>query len=340
MKGIAGTAGAHRWAVVLAGGDGKRLLPVTRRLTGEDRPKQFCALDGNTTLLRQTLDRISGLVEPHRALVVLTRAHERYYREQLSEMPPSRLLVQPQNKGTTAAIVYSLMRVRAADARAVVAILPSDHHFQNVARFRRHLDRAFALAEAGSGRVILLGIVAANPDASYGWIEPGLALQARRCVGISRVLRFWEKPSNAQAAELMQHGCLWNSFVMVGRVDAYLALARKARPDLYSRFQVLERWLFTASEDAVLAELYDSISASGFSEDVLAANPRRLAVLRSDGLGWTDVGEPARLMSVLSRKKLHPAHHVLFDQPFCVRAETSGDGTSTHADGDVVANVA
>jgi signal transduction histidine kinase len=74
-----------RWAVILAGGDGTRLLPLTRKITGDDRPKQFCALTGEETLLDRTRSRISLAISGRRTLFVLTRTHERFYRDQLRD---------------------------------------------------------------------------------------------------------------------------------------------------------------------------------------------------------------------------------------------------------------
>ena len=120
----------HRWGVILAGGDGKRLLPLTRRITGDDRPKQFCSVMGEETLLQQTRRRISTLVPSQRTLLVLTRKHAAFYGDQATEIPPSGMLIQPSNRGTAPAIICSLLHLREMDSEGVVAFFPSDHHFQ------------------------------------------------------------------------------------------------------------------------------------------------------------------------------------------------------------------
>jgi len=115
----------HRWGVILAGGDGRRLLPLTRRITGEDTPKQFCAVVGHKSLLAQTLDRVRKIVPSERTAVVLTKVHERFYGNLAADAERSQLLVQPCNRGTAPAITYSLSRLRELDAEGVVAIFPS-----------------------------------------------------------------------------------------------------------------------------------------------------------------------------------------------------------------------
>ncbi len=141
----------HRWGVILAGGEGKRLLPLTRRITGDDRPKQFCPIIGGKTLLDQTRSRVSRMVLAQQTLLVVTESHERFYARQASVSHPSLLLVQPQNRGTAPAILYSLLRLRELDPNAVVGFFPSDHYFVDDEAFVRTIDTAFETASSGQG---------------------------------------------------------------------------------------------------------------------------------------------------------------------------------------------
>jgi mannose-1-phosphate guanylyltransferase len=97
-------AAKRRWGVILAGGDGKRLLPLTRKISGDDRPKQFCALTDGETLLDQTLRGVSPLIADRQILLLLTQTHERFYADQLAGVADERLVIQPYNHGTAAAI--------------------------------------------------------------------------------------------------------------------------------------------------------------------------------------------------------------------------------------------
>ena len=164
---------SHRWELILAGVDGKRVLPLTRTIAGDDRPKQFCAVMGDETLLQQTQRRVSRLVPAWRTLLALTRTHEPFYPGAVAGIPSPRLLIQPSNQGTAPAILYSLLRLREMDPKGIVAFFPSHHHFSDDEAFVGHIDSAYAAAESQPGMVVLLGIPPETPDVEYGWIEPG-----------------------------------------------------------------------------------------------------------------------------------------------------------------------
>jgi mannose-1-phosphate guanylyltransferase len=274
---------------------------MTRTITGDDRPKQFVPVIGGATLLNQTRQRVALSIEPDHTMVVVTRKHRRFYQPLANEIPRDLLLEQPFNKGTAPAILYALLHVAKRSPKAVVALFPSDHFFADDEEFMSHIDVAIDAVEVEPETVMLLGITATAPETEYGWIEPHSSIVAGVQRSITRVRKFWEKPSLSLATSLMERGCLWNSFVMVGRVDALLKMTRAAIPATYADFAAIAPTLQTAGEQKALARLYSQIEDSNFSHEVLAARPEDLMVMRVGDVGWSDLGEPNRVLSTLAR---------------------------------------
>src|ERR1700752_119632 len=289
-----------RWAVILAGGDGTRLQSVTRAITGDSRPKQFVPVIGGSTLLDQTRRRVALSVRPNQTFVVVTQKHRPFYESLTHEIAPGLLLQQPGNKGTAPAIVYALLRVAMKSPQAIVALFPSDHYFTDDEEFMSHMDTAFDAVQTQPQTVTLLGITPLTPEKGYGWIEPQRSVLGSAERSITRVRKFWEKPSPRVAAELLARGCLWNSFVMVGRADALLRMTQAALPELYADFSALSPTFETWAERKALAELYSRIGETNFSHEVLATRPQDLAVMRVGDVGWSDLGEPSRVLATLA----------------------------------------
>src|SRR3989337_2388066 len=132
------------WAVVLAGGDGTRLLQLTNHIAGENCPQQFCAVNGSRTLLGQTMARIAPLVPPERTVVVGNQAHTGYLSRELPGPAPHALL-QPANKGTGPGILWPAHWVSWGDPDAIVAVFPSDHFVLRERAFLAYVARAIGI---------------------------------------------------------------------------------------------------------------------------------------------------------------------------------------------------
>jgi len=180
-------------------------------------------------------------------------------------------------------------------------LFPSDHYFADDEEFMSHVDAAFGAVQTEPNAVMLLGITPSAPETEYGWIEPERSILGSLPRSITRVSRFWEKPNANVAHSLMDQGCLWNSFVMVGRVDALLKMTRTALPEMFSQFASIVPMFETLANRKALHELYSEIQESNFSHEVLAARPEDLKVMRVGDVGWSDLGEPARVLATLAR---------------------------------------
>jgi mannose-1-phosphate guanylyltransferase len=293
------SSASHLWAVLLAGGDGVRLRDLTRRIAGDSRPKQFCRIIGGQSLFRQTRTRVAPLFPGDRQVFVLSRAHEKYYGEDLTDAADSHVIAQPLNRGTGIAIILAVLHVLQHDPDAVVAFFPCDHYYADDDSFRLTIRSALVSAEQNPESIVLVGADAHYPEVDYGWIEPGVVISEAIAGTLSRVARFWEKPSLHQAHALLGGGCLWNTFVTAGRATTFFEMLCSQVPEAVLTIS-------RAIVDNTLDVAYPLLPTLDFSRDVLVNLPHRLLVLRDGTSGWADLGSPARVLETLGRNGIQP----------------------------------
>lgn len=285
------------WGVVLAAGEGSRMATLTRALYGRELPKQFAALDGERTLLQQTMDRVGILVPPQRTVVVVGAGYEDLAAEQLVRYPGVEIVTQPVNVGTGNGILLPLAHVMARDPQAAVAIFPSDHHVRRNVAFMEAVERAVRMAALVESGTALLGAAAERPAVDLGWIVRGRRIGG----GTDRawlVDQFIEKPVESVALSLLGAGSLWNTMVIAGRAQALWQLARKHLPEQTSLFDRYRPLVGRAGTWEARQALYEALAPADFSRAVLQA-ARGLAVVPVIDSGWLDCGTPERLLAWL-----------------------------------------
>lgn len=205
--------------MLLAGGEGSRLWPLSRR----GLPKQLLALDGEYTLLQQTVDRLAGLVPPERVVVVTAAAHLDVVRAQLPQVPSEQILGEPEGRSTLPAALWGTA-LAASRGATVVAVLPTDQKVEPVEAWNEALSRAFDAAQGSA--VALVGVSPEAPTTALGWIRRPPQDDPTASVG------FEEKPSLARAEALFHQGALWNAGVFVWRPEALWNRVRARYPAL------------------------------------------------------------------------------------------------------------
>jgi mannose-1-phosphate guanylyltransferase len=289
------------WALVLAGGEGVRLRELTRQICGEERPKQYVPLLGARSLLQQTVDRLLPLIPPERTVVVTMRTHARYLARALGDLRLPRILAQPADRGTAAAILLGAQWILGRDPGATVIVLPSDHLIVEEALFMGHLTTVARFVQEHPEWMVLLGAQPMEPEIEYGWIEAGPRAGWTANGPVYRVLRFWGKPSRETASMLLVKGCLWNTFMLVAGVGTLIAAGRECVPALADRVGRLSAFFGTEHESWAMSQAYALAPRANFSRSVLQRCPGALAVSKLPALTWCDLGSPDRVVRTLTR---------------------------------------
>jgi len=292
----------EQWALVLAGGDGRRLQALTQVISGRPIPKQYCRIVGQHSLLESTLLRTRHLVPRDRTLVIVNRDHLDLARDQLRELPVGSVLVQPRNCDTGPGLLFSLLHLARRSVDATIAVFPSDHYVGDDQGFVGHVQRAVRIVAEIPHKIVLLGIPPDRCEPGYGYVEPSQPLPGGG--GAFHVAGFQEKPSVGRARAIVARGGLWNSFVMVFRLRRMLDLIREILPAQFAAMHALP------ADPAAAAIHYRTLRSWNFSTEFLACIPEHLVVLRVDNVQWSDWGTPQAIERTFRLLKKHPPWRV------------------------------
>jgi mannose-1-phosphate guanylyltransferase len=284
-----------RWAVVLAGGAGRRLERLTRTRTGQSTPKQFCRFGHRESLLQRSLRRIAPIFPSERMLVVINEKYRTLATTQVASVPEATLLEQPGDRGTAIGVLLPVAILARQNANATVVVLPSDHGIGDEALFVKGIEKAMTAVEGAPGLIVVGGVKATAPVEDYGWIVPEVSFDSTEELPLRRVRRFVEKPGPPEARALYREGAAWSTFVLVAKSNTLreLLAAHLGREivGLFDRSADLE----APQRKTYLTDHYARLPRFDFSSNVLC-RARNLAVLVwPEALGWTDLGTPTRL---------------------------------------------
>jgi len=261
------------YAVIMAGGSGTRLWPLSR----QQRPKQSLTLVGQRTMFQQAVDRLAPLFPPERILVVTRREHAALRMEQTPELPPENFIVEPEGRGTAPAIGLAAVHLRRIDSNAIMAVLTADHHIAEGQRFLQSLRGAAQVAEEGF--LVTLGIQPTSPSTGFGYIHHGERLSVGADQNVFCVKRFVEKPDSEQALAMVTSGeYSWNSGMFIWRVDRILQEFARHMPELDRQLGEVATTLNTTAYEATLNRVWPRVTKQTIDYGVME-QADRVAVL-------------------------------------------------------------
>jgi mannose-1-phosphate guanylyltransferase/mannose-6-phosphate isomerase len=267
----------HRYAVVLSGGSGSRLWPLSRRL----HPKQFLRLNGEETLLQQTIRRVAKNVKKNNVHIVTNQDYKFETKGQLLELYPEicqNILLEPLSRNTLPAIFLASIKIFKQDAEAIIAVFPSDHVIENQDAFIDAWNEAEKAAN--EGYIVLMGVKPNFPSTSYGYIKPKDKLKISGSTKIFSVEHFYEKPSLDNANQYLLNNYFWNSGIFIFKAKTLIDLVSEYEPEIYSKLK--------DSDENVLNEVYVSLPSISIDYGIIEKS-NAVAFIPVD-MTWSDLG--------------------------------------------------
>ncbi len=283
----------HTYAVIMAGGGGTRLWPISR----VEKPKQLLPLIGETTLFQGTVQRLEGIFPPERIMVVTVAGLAAEMQQQAPQIPLENYLIEPAPRGTASVIGLAAMVIQKRDPQALMVVLPSDHFIRNRDLFEYLLRAAVDVAKADY--LVTLGITPTFPSTAYGYIQQGSPLVGNFKYPAYQVVRFKEKPDDASAQQMLRlGGHSWNSGMFVWSVQLILSEIKRQMPELSEALDTIAMDFDSPKAEATLANIWPELKVETIDYGVME-KAEKVAVLPAGGLGWSDVGSWDSLFEVL-----------------------------------------
>ncbi len=273
----------HFNAVILAGGSGTRLWP----LSTPSFPKQFLPLPNGNSMIQETLERVRPLAVPEQTWVVTGRLMADLVQEHLPTVPATHILREPMGRNSAPAIAWAAATIAQHDPEGIMAIFSADAVIEHVEALRQALQLAYGLAE--QGKLVTIGISPTGPETGYGYIRFGEQLREEHGYSAFKVERFVEKPDLATAQSYLADGhYVWNAGIFVWSVKAILTDFQRHLPDISQKIQEIVTTIGSENQQALLSELWPTLQSISIDYGILE-KASNLAVIPA-ALGWNDVG--------------------------------------------------
>ncbi len=277
--------------VILAGGSGTRFWPRSRRA----HAKQVLALDGDRSMLQQTVERLSQMTAPEKIWVITNELLSAEIQSQLEDVPAAQIIEEPEARNTAPACGLAAFLIERENPQAILGIFPSDHVIGDEPRFLKRIEQGIRLAASGDVMVVL-GIEPSRPETGYGYIETGETVRGAESEGALHVRRFMEKPSLHRAEEfLAAGGYFWNSGMFLWSARTLANAVREHMPETAPLLEEIALAWGTPRFAQTFSSLYPK--CENISVDYAILEPRSAKGQHLSGLfclpsefGWNDLG--------------------------------------------------
>lgn len=283
----------HFYAVIMAGGGGTRLWPLSRQA----RPKQMLRLGRSTTLFQDAIERLDGLVKEDHIYIVTVADQAKALQDQCPQIPPENFLIEPQPRGTASVVGLASAFLLKKDPEAVMAVLTADHFIENINHFQILLKSAFQTAMRGY--LVTLGITPTFASTGYGYIHRGEIIDFGGEMRYYRVNQFKEKPDLVNANAFFESGqYYWNSGMFIWRADQIWGEFVRLMPDLFTTLEAIYQEVGGENQTVIINKLWAGITPQTIDYGIME-QAENVVVLPAQDLGWNDVGSWDSLFDVL-----------------------------------------
>lgn len=287
----------HFYAVIMAGGGGTRLWPLSRKKT----PKQMVKIFGEETLFQISVNRLVGLFPPERIFVVTVADQADLLSSQTPHIPKDNFLIEPFPKGTASVVGYAATYIKQIDPEAILVILTADHFIQNISEFHNLLRSGYQAAQ--EKYLITLGIQPTFAATGYGYIHKGEPVKSFEDRWSFKVNRFIEKPDAAKAKLMFSSGGYdWNSGMFIWHVDAILEEFNRQMPEFSLILKDITKALVEDKINEMLPHYWGKITPQTIDYGIMEHAPHVIVIPGSE-LGWYDVGSWESLFDVMPLDK-------------------------------------
>jgi mannose-1-phosphate guanylyltransferase len=338
-------AGGKFAPVILAGGSGTRFWPRSRKA----RAKQVLALDGDRTMIQQTVARLAPLADPADVWIITNDLLDEVIAEQLPEVPRAHILSEPEARNTAPACALAAFLLEKTEPETVIGIFPSDHVVKNEARFADVVRAGISIAASGN-KIVVLGVPPTRAETGYGYIEVGAKMEtlpaATGPMAVRRVRRFTEKPNAAVAEQFVASGNFaWNGGIFLWSARTLANCIREYSPAMAPLLEKIAAAYGTGEFERVFAEIYPQ--CENISIDYAVLEPRsakgeagaEIYCLPGD-FEWNDLGSWSALHEHVAHcppDRISVANVFEGEDPLCISIDSTGN--YVHAPGKVIALV-